>query len=185
MTDAAARPVPSATLRRVRAQDAPAVLDAFASAPDMGRQGEVGTLEEAQRYVERLTRAEGSVLGSAVVVDGEMVGMVGVEVDGLNRSGWVRYWMHAEHRGRGLMARAVATVAGFALAPGDGGLERLELGHRVSNPASGAVARAAGFVQEGVEREKFLIEDERVDVHTYGRLRSDTSPPTRLLPLTD
>jgi RimJ/RimL family protein N-acetyltransferase len=62
------------------------------------------------------------------------------------------------------------------------GLERLELGHRVNNPASGAVARAAGFVHEGTEREKFLVDGERIDVLTYGRLRSDPWPETPYLP---
>jgi RimJ/RimL family protein N-acetyltransferase len=61
------------------------------------------------------------------------------------------------------------------------GLERLELGHRVDNPASGAVARAAGFLHEGTEREKFLIGGERVDVLSYGRLATDPAPPTPLL----
>ena len=64
----------------------------------------------------------------------------------------------------------------------DGGLERLELGDRVNNPASGAVARAAGFVQEGTERGKFLLEGTRVDVLAYGRLRSDPSPTLTGLP---
>ena len=84
------------------------------------------------------------------------------------------------------MARAAATVANRALRPGEEGgfgLERLELGHRVNNPASGAVARAAGFVHEGTERAKFLIDGERIDVLTYGRLRSDPFPATAHLPL--
>lgn len=63
------------------------------------------------------------------------------------------------------------------------GLERLELGHRVTNPASGGVARRAGFVVEGTEREKFLIDGQRIDVLTYGRLRSDPTPTTPLLPM--
>lgn len=41
----------------------------------------------------------------------------------------------------------------------------------------GLMARAAGFVHEGTERGKFLIAGRRVDVLTYGRLRSD--PPRR------
>lgn len=72
------------------------------------------------------------------------------------------------------MSRAAATVADWALA--EGGLDRLELGHRVNNPASGAVARAAGFVHEGTERRRFLVDGERIDVDTYGRLRSDLAP---------
>ncbi|MCT1722762.1 GNAT family N-acetyltransferase [Kocuria marina] len=73
-------------------------------------------------------------------------------------------------RGRGWTTRAAATVAEWAL--DRAGLERLELGHRVNNPASGAVARAAGFRKEGTQRGKFLIAGERVDVDTYGRLRT-------------
>ena len=72
------------------------------------------------------------------------------------------------------MSRAAATVANWALH--ERGLERLELGHRVNNPASGAVARSAGFVKEGTERGKFLIDGQRIDVDTYGRLRSDPAP---------
>ena len=109
------------------------------------------------------------------------------------RSPWTRrtaaagssYWLRAEHRGRGLASRAAATVADQALTPtagGGWGLERLELGHRVNNPASAAVARAAGFVDEGVERGKFLIDGERLDVRICGRLRSDPWPALPGLP---
>lgn len=59
------------------------------------------------------------------------------------------------------------------------GLQRLELGHRANNPASGAIARHAGFVKEGTERAKFLLDGRRVDVDTYGRLASD--PPPRFV----
>ena len=41
---------------------------------------------------------------------------------------------------------------------GEGRLHRLELGYRANNPGSAAVARAAGFVREGLEREKFLVD---------------------------
>ena len=114
-----------------------------------------------------------------------MIGLIGVTVDEENRSGWFFYWLRAEHRRRGLASRAAATVADQALTPtagGGWGLERLELGHRVNNPASAAVARAAGFVDEGVERGKFLIDGERLDVRICGRLRSDPWPALPGLP---
>src|SRR5699024_8988864 len=97
-----------------------------------------------------------------------------VNVQEENRSGWFWYWMSDGARGRGWMRRAAATVADWALTRR--GLQRLELGHRVNNPASGAVAGAAGFVREGTEREKFLIAGDRIDVATYGRLLSDPWP---------
>jgi RimJ/RimL family protein N-acetyltransferase len=89
--------------------------------------------------------------------------------------------MHAGFHGRGWTTRAAATVADWALT--DGGLDRLELGHRVNNPASESVARTAGFVPEGLERRKLLVEGDRVDVLTYGRLVDDPWPTVARLPL--
>ena len=173
-------------LRPVRADgaDATAVLDAFRSAPDMERQGDVTDLESATRYLAWLTADDRRAI-ALCDEDDRMLGIVGVSIDDLNRSGWVFYWLHASARGGGLMSRAAATVCDRALAPekeGGWGLERLELGHRANNPASGGVARAAGFVVEGRERGKFLMDGERIDVLTYGRLRSDQAPYAAPLP---
>ena len=168
----------TAYLRPLLASDAEAVLASFLSNPDMARQGDLTTLADAEQYVENLL-ASASQHPWAISHEGTVVGLVCVSIDKANRSGWVSYWMHHAARGNGWMRRAVATVADWALAPG--GLERLELGHRVNNPASGAVARAAGFVKEGTERAKFLIDGERIDVDTYGRLRTDPAPSFRPL----
>lgn len=163
----------------MREGDAAAVAEAFAAAGDMDRQGDVHDLPSAERYVDWLRQEHRK---ATVVTDAtdRMIGLVGITIDPANRSGWFFYWLHAAYRGQGLMARAASAVADRALRPvtaGGLGLERLELGHRVDNLASGAVARAAGFVHEGTERGKFLIAGRRVDVLTYGRLRSD--PPRR------
>ena len=160
------------------------MLAAFRSAADMARQGGVQTLEQAQEQVAWL-RAPQRRAVAIVDQDDLLVGLVAISVDEENRSGWFFYWLHAGHRGRGLAARAAATVAEHALTPSDEGgwgLERLELGHRVENAGSGAVARAAGFVHEGTERGKFLVDGLRRDVHVMGRLRSDPAPPTAGLP---
>ncbi len=168
-----------ARLRAVRPEDAPAVLEAFRGA-GMDRQGDVRSLEDAERWVETMTQDGGSCLAQAIDLGGTLVGAVGLSsIDVANRTGWFWYWLHEDYRGRGLMAGAAAALARWALT--DGGLDRLELGHRANNPASGAVARAAGFVLEGVEREKFLIDGQRVDVLTYGRLTSDPEPATAWL----
>lgn len=161
------------TLRPLRADDAPDVLAAFVSAEDMARQGDVTDLASAVAYLQRLL-AEGQHVPFAVIWDDRVVGVVGITLDAANRNGWFWYWMHAAHRGRGWTSRAAAMVANWALS--DGGLERLELGHRVNNPASERVALAAGFVREGVERRKLLVEGERVDVVTCGRLADDPEP---------
>lgn len=170
-------------LRRLRTTDAPDVLAAFVSASDMARQGAVSDAQGSLAYVERLTEVAGPHLAFAVVHHERVVGVVGVTVDIGNRNGWFWYWMHARFRGRGWTSRAAATVADWALT--QGGLHRLELGHRVNNPTSGAVARAAGFVQEGLERSKLLIDGERLDVVAYSRLPSDPAPSVPRLSMLD
>lgn len=177
-------PSSSCTLRVVRPEDTEAVLSAFAANPDMARQGEVETIDQARTYVDWLLgehRRAVAVTGP----DDTMIGLVALSIDEGNKVGWFFYWMHEAARGKGVTARAAATVAHRALSPieqGGWGLDRLELGHRANNPASGAVARAAGFVHEGTERQKFLIDGERHDVHTYGCLRTDPPPATQHLP---
>lgn len=163
-----------ACLRPLRADDAGDVLAAFRSNPDMDRQGDVATVADAERYVSALVAPGSQHRSWAIAYRGRLVGLVDVSVDDENRSGWVSYWMHADFRGHGWMRRATATVVEWALS--HWGLERLELGHRVNNPASGAIARAAGFVKEGTERAKFLIDGKRIDVDTYSRLPSDPAP---------
>lgn len=183
-------------LRPVRESDAEALLAAYRSAPDMARQGTVTTLEQARAQVGWLLAEDRRAI--AIVdtgagpgadgtdgADGPLVGLVALSIDPENRNGWFFYWLHAAHRGRGLAVRSAVSVADRALTPqaeGGWGLERLELGHRANNPASGAVARGAGFVQEGLERGKFLLGGQRVDVLAYGRLRSDPAPHLAGLP---
>lgn len=167
MTDAFMRPL--------RQQDAPKVLDAFRSADDMRRQGDVTDARSAESYVRDLLDPSRDHRPWAICdADGELVGLVVVSVDIANANGWFWYWLHHDHRGHGLASRGALAVANWAI--DELGLHRLELGYRVNNPASGAVARAAGFVREGLEREKFLVDGLRVDVVTCSRLASDPRP---------
>src|SRR5690625_203835 len=162
-------------LRPLVGNDVEQVLAAFTSHPDMGRQGQVRTIEEATKYVVALTDANGPHRPWALAVDDRLAGLVAVSIDAGNRNGWFWYWTAAQTRGRGWTKRAAATVADWALR--DGGVFRLELGHRVNNPASGAIARAAGFIKEGTEREKFLIAGQRIDLDIYARLATEPWPP--------
>ena len=148
----------------------------FQPGTDMERQGSVGSHQEAERYVTALLDPGAHRHPWAIVVQDRLVGLVCVNADAANRSGWFWYWMASETRGRGWTSRAAAAVANWALTALE--LERLELGHRVNNPASGHVARSAGFIREGTERAKFLVDGRRIDVATYGRLATDPWPST-------
>ena len=78
-------------LRRLRMSDAAAVHEAFASAGDMARQGDVTTAEGAERYVARLLEAGSSHEAWAIVEADELIGLISVTVDEENRSGWLWY----------------------------------------------------------------------------------------------
>jgi RimJ/RimL family protein N-acetyltransferase len=179
--------VSSPHVRRLRIDDAAAVLAGFrADSPQMALQGEVTDLKSARTYIEFLTDIAQGNHGFALDIGQWCMGVVGINAATQHRLGWFFYWTHPHVRNRGLCSAAAATVANWALSSREragGGFERLELGHRANNPASGAVARAAGFVREGTERRKLLINGERINVHTYGRLPSDPPPHRTLLPM--
>lgn len=166
-------------LRRWSVTDAQAVLTAFAD-PMMARQaGEpIESLGDAERWVAGRTEqwASGASFAFAVV-DGEDAVLGNVAVSAVNRrhaTGWVSYWTTPRARGRGVASRACRALARWAF--DDAGLFRLELGHRVNNPASCRVAVAAGFAPEGVERQKLEYDGTRYDVERHARLATDDEP---------
>lgn len=145
----------------------------------MFRQGNVIGKESAHRYVRQF--AESSHTDAAALADTgteRPLDLITVIRDEAHCDGWLAYWIHPQARGRGLMTHAALTMASSELSEGD--LERLELGHRANNPASGAVARRAEFVHEGTQR-ALLIAGERHDVLIYGRLADDPTPSTKPL----
>ncbi|WP_309106310.1 GNAT family protein [Arthrobacter sp.] len=101
------------------------------------------------------------------------VGNAGISnINRIHLTAWVCYWLSSEVRGQRLATRAAASLSGWAM--GDLGIFRLELGHRINNPASCRVALGSGFRAEGVERSKLQYGDERFDVETHVRPSIDT-----------
>lgn len=178
--------MPGSLLRPWRDDDAAALRSAVATTPDLVTQLPVAALETEDActafVAEHLALSGDSGRNLAIVMDGEAVGNVGMSaVDRRHGTAWVSYWLAVSARGRGLAARALSTLAAHALDPAGDDLFRLELGHRVNNPASCAVATRAGFVAEGVERAKLAYGSERFDVETHARLRTDPAPSTAAL----
>lgn len=169
-------------LRRWRGDDAAAVLTAFADPLMRGQSGEpVDSVQAAERWI--ATRGDQWAAGAAysfAVADGggAVLGQVCVgPVDRRHATGWVSYWTTAAARGRGVASRACRALAGWAF--DEAALFRLELGHRVNNPASCRVARAAGFAVEGRQRQKLAYDGVRYDVELHARLVTDTEPGPR------
>lgn len=166
-------------LRRWKAEDVSAVMAAFADPLMRGQSSEpVDSVQAAERWIAARSDQWGAGLAySFAVVDGDglVVGQVRVgPVDRRHSTGWVSYWTTTSARGRGVASRACRAVARWAFDEAE--LFRLELGHRVNNPASCAVARAAGFAVEGRQRQKLEYDGVRYDVELHARLVTDQIP---------
>ena len=174
----------SAYLRPWQIDDAEALLNAARTSPDLRHQfGKVESDGDATRviktYQSRVEAGTGYVW--AIVDEGAPIGCIGVTaIERRHRTAWCWYWLDTAARGRGLASRALATAANHAF---QDGLFRLELGHRVNNPASRAVAVRAGFQSEGIERAKLEYDGVRHDCETHARLADDPAPHIELLPV--
>jgi ribosomal-protein-alanine N-acetyltransferase len=178
-------PAPApAVLRPWRLDDARSLQNAFTASGDLAAQFgalELTTVARCETFItDNLATASTSRQNFAITVDDVAVGNVGVgSMEHRHGTGWVYYWVSAEARGRGLATLALLSIADWAFTRQR--LYRLELGHRTNNPGSCRVAAKAGFLAEGIERQKLKYGTERFDVETHARLRTDPFPP--VLPL--
>ncbi|SEM30845.1 GNAT family N-acetyltransferase [Streptacidiphilus jiangxiensis] len=167
-------------LRPWAERDAEAVLTAFADPLMRGQAAApVDSPEAAALWVTgQIQRWEAQAAFAFAVVSGageDVLGNVAVgAVDRRHATGWVSYWTTPAARGRGVAARACRALSRFAF--DEVGLFRLELGHRVNNPASCRVATAAGYLVEGLERQKLAYDGVRYDVELHARLATDPEP---------
>ena len=136
-------------LRPWQLADAPVLVAAWAD-PEVARWTgvpEASDLSAAERWIvgDAARRQRGLSLDLVVVVRDEVVGEVGLvsfEADaGTAEIGW---WLTAAHRGQGHASRAVSLLTDWAVH--ELAVDRLVARCHRSNPASGAVARRAGFV---------------------------------------
>ncbi len=165
--------------------DAEALMHALTVSPDLSTQfgdTQLARVDDCRNFIDRqLGRTESDGVNWAISVDGQAVGNVGLSNrDRRHDTAWVYYWVAVSHRCRGLASRALTALASAAF--DELGVFRLELGHRVNNPASCAVATVAGFRPEGIERAKLRYGDQRYDVETHARLASDAAPPPPAFP---
>jgi ribosomal-protein-serine acetyltransferase len=134
------------------------------------------SLESTRGHLARGLAAErdGHGLRRAIVLDGAVVGDVGLDVDRENNAGGIGYWLDRDHRGRGLVSAAVGALVrhGFASLA----LRRIEIRTDVKNRASRAVAERLGFQLEGVLRQSYRVSDGHYsDDAVYAMLASDSA----------
>lgn len=171
-------------LRPWTTEDASALCNANEGDQDLQAQFggvDLGSLGSSQEYINEYLVMSEIRWNWAICVDNVAVGNVGLSgVERRHGTAWASYWLASSYRGYGLAVRALATVASVAFQEG---LFRIELGHRINNPASCKVAARAGFVPEGIERQKLRYGHQRFDVETHARLLTDPAPDVSALPM--
>ncbi len=136
-------------LRPWRVADAPVLAAAWAD-PEVARWTGVPTRHDeaaARRWIEgdEARRQRGLSLDLVIDLGGVVVGEVGLTgFDANAAEAEVGWWLGAPHRGQGYASRAVRLLTDWAV--DELAVDRLVARCHRANPASGAVARRAGFV---------------------------------------
>lgn len=164
-------------LRPWASNDAADLVHCASTTHDLGRQtggADLGSANRAEAFIESALPFNDSAKNWAIVLNGRALGNVGLSaIERTHGTAWAYYWLAHPARGRGYAAASLAAISAFSF---DDGLYRLELGYRLDNPASANVARRAGYLVEGVERERLLYDGRRFDVQTCSRLATDPIP---------
>ena len=132
------------------------------------------TREDARQFVEDVApreRSDRTGLSVVVEADGELVGTAGIYLRPGRLGPEIGYTVAPWGRRRGYAAEAARALADWGLALG---APRVHLFADVGNAGSQAVARRAGFTDEGVVRSCLPYRDgTRGDAVLFGRVAGD------------
>jgi ribosomal-protein-serine acetyltransferase len=99
------------------------------------------------------------------------------DLDPVNRSVAIGYWLDAGHEGRGLVTRAAREMCRRAFA--DLGLQRVEIRVAVDNARSRRIPVSLGFHEDGTLRRILWLYDHFVDEVVYSLLSDEWSSASR------
>lgn len=132
------------------------------------------SLESLKAFVAEAEASDSTLLlGIYVNESGDHVGNISLKnIDFQHRSAEIAYLLgNKEYAGRGIATEAVRMLTCFGFTKLS--LDRIEAGSNAANVGSVRVLEKAGFRQEGVQRGKLLLNNERQDVVLFGALRSE------------
>lgn len=136
------------------------------------------TPDDALFFINQMARASfesGDGIERAIRLDGQFVGAIGLKrTDRAAAKTEAGYWLAPWGRGRGVMTRALCLLTDWAL--DSQGIGRVEVHVAPGNDASLAVARRAGFVEEGIMRRAGFTHAGPTDLVLFSRLASDPRP---------
>jgi ribosomal-protein-alanine N-acetyltransferase len=128
------------------------------------------TTGDADAWIGRAS-PQSPVTDFAIVVDGDAVGGIGVEIgrDVFYRSAEIGYWLGEPYWGRGIASEALRAMTEYAFVTFD--LCRLQAGVFEWNPASMRVLEKAGYTLEARHRKNVTKDGETIDRLVYALVR--------------
>lgn len=170
---------PDVVLRPWRAEDAAAVVEAFAD-PGIQRWHvrSAESVDEAREWIAAWQHgwAAETELNWALAEQqaGTLLGRMSLKsVKMHDGSAGLAYWMVPAARGLGLCTQAAQALCRWAF--DDAGFHRIGLEHSTANQASCRVAIKAGLTAEGIRRGSALHADGWHDMHVHSRLSTDVN----------
>ena len=113
--------------------------------------------------------AAGDALDLAILIEGKIGGAIGFhQIDKLNRSSSIGYWLGSKHGGKGIVTEACRALVteGFRTYK----LHRIEIRCATGNTRSCAIPHRLGFTEEGILHEAEWLHDHWVDLRVFSML---------------
>ena len=161
-------------LRPHRLEDVDDIFE-FARDPEWGRYLSVPKpyfREHAVEFVEDRIRTSREVWPVwAMVLEGRVVGGIGIDIDAQDERGALGYSLARKHWGRGLTVEAARAVVDWGFR--ERGLAKVYAYADARNAQSLRVMEKLGMTREGTLRSHRTLRGERVDDVYYGLLREE------------
>jgi ribosomal-protein-serine acetyltransferase len=102
----------------------------------------------------------------------DFCGLVGLkDIDYLNRKIEIGYWLIEKMTGKGIMLQSVEKIIEFIFEILE--MNRIQIKCGVGNVKSSAVAKKAGFIYEGIERQGERHQNNYLDLEVYSLLQKE------------
>lgn len=104
-----------------------------------------------------------------IVIDGEIVGAIGLNKIMKNHKAEIGYWLARKHWGKGIMPEVVKIVSNYGFKKF--GLKRIYAGVYSFNPPSMRVLEKNGFKLEGILKKDVKKDGKLFDKHVFAKIK--------------
>jgi ribosomal-protein-serine acetyltransferase len=132
------------------------------------------TVNDTRAFIQGAQRGYGEnhSMITVILFNGVIVGVIGFnELNLMNKTAQIGYWLGVGYQGSGLMTRAAAAMINYAF--NELKMHKVEIRAASGNKKSRAVPERLGFKQEGSIRQAEWLYDHYVDHVVYGMLDSE------------